>query len=57
VTSAFPDDRHGLGWLTAPNANPVFQGNTPLERMLGGSMHDLATVQSYLEAVLMSAAG
>lgn len=57
VTSAFPDDRHGLGWLTAPNTNPVFEGVSPLERMLGGRMQDLAAVQSYLEAVLMGAAG
>jgi hypothetical protein len=57
VTSAFPDDRHGLGWLTAPNQNPVFEGASPLGRMLGGSMGDLAAVQSYLEAVLLSYAG
>jgi len=57
VTSAFPDDRNGLGWLLAPNANPVFQGRAPLERMLEGRMQDLAAVQSYLEAVLMSQAG
>jgi|GEM_PF-3260936 hypothetical protein len=57
VISAFPDDRHGLGWLAAPNANPVFQGKAPLERLLAGGMRDLAAVQSYLEAVLLSSAG
>ena len=57
VTSAFPEDRHGLGWLLAPNANPVFQGRPPLAVMLDGRIQDLATVQSYLEAVLMSHAG
>jgi len=57
VTSAFPDERHGLGWLSAPNTNPVFQGASPLEKMLSGGMQDLASVQSYLEAVLLSAAG
>jgi hypothetical protein len=57
VTSAFPDDRHGLNWLAAPNANPVFQGDSPLQKMLGGGMQDLAAVQSYLEAVLFSSAG
>jgi len=57
VTSAFPDGRHGLGWLTAANANPVFRGRTPLETMLDGRMQDLATVQAYLEAVLSSRPG
>lgn len=57
VTSAFPGDRQGLDWLLAPNDNPVFQGRAPLEKMLDGRMQDLAEVQSYLEAVLMSLAG
>lgn len=57
VTSAFPDDRHGLTWLTAANQNPVFQGATPLQHLLGGRMRDLAAVQSYLEAVLLGFAG
>lgn len=57
VTSAFPDDQHGLGWLTAANGNAVFAGSSPLERLLGGSMQDLAAVQAYLEAVLIGQAG
>ena len=38
-------------WLKAPNRAPVFGGNPPLERMLGGRMEDLIQTLAYLEAV------
>lgn len=57
VTSAFPAGRNGLDWLLAANANPVFQGRAPFEKMLHGSIRDLAEVQSCLEALLADSAG
>jgi hypothetical protein len=37
-------------WTRRPNA--FFGGQTPLERMLGGDIVDLAAVRSYLDAAL-----
>ncbi len=37
-------------WVKKPNAAPPFQGRTALERMLGGSLIDLADVRRYLDA-------
>lgn len=54
VTSAFPEGRCGLDWLLASNTDPVFEGQSPLEKMLHGTMEDLAEVQAYLEGVLFS---
>ncbi len=38
------------GWLRRPNENPVFNGTTPLARMLGGNVADLFVVRSHLDA-------
>ena len=37
-------------WLTRPNSAPVFNGQTPLQRMLGGQVADLYAVRQYLDA-------
>lgn len=37
-------------WLKKPNEAPLFGGDTALNRMLGGSITDLADVRRYLDA-------
>jgi len=37
-------------WVKKPNAAPLFQGRPALDRMLGGSLIDLADVRRYLDA-------
>ncbi len=37
-------------WVKKPNAASLFQGQSALERMLGGSLVDLADVRRYLDA-------
>ena len=37
-------------WIRQPNDNVLFQGTTPLARMLGGLTEDLAVVRRYLDA-------
>ncbi len=37
-------------WVKKPNAAPLFHGQSALERMLGGSLVDLADVRRYLDA-------
>jgi hypothetical protein len=38
-------------WLKAPNSAPLFGGEPPLERMLGGRMADLIDTLTYLKGV------
>lgn len=45
----FSDDATGLRWLKAPNTAPDFGGQSPLERMLRGSIEDLYVVRRYLD--------
>ena len=38
-------------WIRRPNAEPLFAGRPPIERMLGGRSADLYEVRRYLEGV------
>ena len=44
----YADPAHADGWLHRPNR--AFGGHTPLERMAGGDVTDLAAVRDYLDA-------
>jgi|SRR5699024_11016295 len=37
-------------WLKQPNSNPLFGGQTPLDRMLKGMTEDVAVVRRHLDA-------
>ncbi len=45
-----PSARAADEWLRKPNAAPLFNGQSALGRMLGGSLVDLADVRRYLDA-------
>lgn len=45
-----PENRVSDSWIKSGNNNPAFNGQTPLERMLGGHVVDLAYVRQYLDA-------
>ncbi|MDJ0739596.1 MAG: MbcA/ParS/Xre antitoxin family protein [Gammaproteobacteria bacterium] len=45
-----PSPRAADEWVNKPNQAPLFQGRSALERMLGGSVVDLADVRRYLDA-------
>ncbi|MFA7554931.1 MAG: MbcA/ParS/Xre antitoxin family protein [Spongiibacteraceae bacterium] len=45
-----PEERISDSWITTPNTNAAFNGQSPLERMLGGQIIDLAHVRQYLDA-------
>jgi len=45
-----PSPRAADEWVKKPNAAPLFQGQSALDRMLGGSLVDLADVRRYLDA-------
>ena len=38
-------------WMKAPNSAPLFAGNPPLARMLGGRMADLIDTLTYLQGI------
>ncbi len=44
----FPDPSRGYAWLRKPNR--AFGGDTALNRLLAGSIPDLAAVRAYLDA-------
>ncbi|MCB1868497.1 MAG: DUF2384 domain-containing protein [Gammaproteobacteria bacterium] len=44
-----PSPRAADEWIKKPNAAPLFQGQSALQRMLGGSVVDLADVRRYLD--------
>ena len=44
----FPDPSRGYAWLRKPNG--AFGGDTALNRLLAGSIPDLAAVRAYLDA-------
>ena len=46
----FPDPSRGYRWLRKPN--PAFGGDSALNRLLAGSIPDLAAVRAYLDAEL-----
>jgi len=45
-----PSPRAADEWLHKPNAAPAFNNQSALERMLAGSIVDLADVRRYLDA-------
>ena len=45
----FSDDATGVRWLKARNTDPDFSGQAPIDRMLHGSIEDLAAVRRYLD--------
>ncbi len=45
-----PSPRAADEWVKKTNAAPLFHGQSALERMLGGSLIDLAEVRRYLDA-------
>ena len=45
-----PDEALADQWLTTPNDNPLFNGMTPLNRLLSGQVMDLAVVRNFLDA-------
>jgi hypothetical protein len=44
-----PSRRAADEWVKKPNAAPLFNGQSALDRMLGGSLVDLADVRRYLD--------
>ncbi len=50
LRSLFPDPSRGYRWLRKPNR--AFGGESALNRMLAGSVLDLAAVRTYLDAEL-----
>ena len=44
-----PSPRAADEWVRKPNAAPLFEGQSALDRMLGGSVVDIADVRRYLE--------
>ncbi|MES9902818.1 MAG: MbcA/ParS/Xre antitoxin family protein [Sedimenticola sp.] len=45
-----PSARAADAWVKKPNSAPLFHGQSALDRMLGGSLVDLADVRRYLDA-------
>lgn len=45
-----PSSRAANEWVSKKNEAPLFGGDTALNRMLGGSVEDLAAVRRYLDA-------
>jgi len=45
-----PEHRVSDSWVKSPNSSPAFNGQSPMERMLGGQVVDLAHVRRYLDA-------
>lgn len=45
-----PENRVSDSWIKSANNSPAFNGQSPLKRMLGGYVVDLAHVRKYLDA-------
>ncbi len=45
-----PDQTMADQWLSTPNDNPLFNGTTPLDRLLAGQVVDLAAIRYFLDA-------
>ncbi len=45
-----PTPRAADEWIRKPNTAPLFNGQSAIERMLAGSLVDLADVRRYLDA-------
>lgn len=46
----FPDARQADAWIHKPNQAALFNGQSALQRMLGGQVSDLYVVREYLDA-------
>jgi hypothetical protein len=46
----FADEASAQRWLTSPNRDLPFGGQSPLDRVLNGSIDDLYAVRRYLDA-------
>jgi hypothetical protein len=46
----FADEASATRWLTSPNRDLPFGGQSPLQRALKGSIDDLYTVRRYIDA-------
>lgn len=46
----FPTTERAARWIRAPNAGPLFNGQSALQRMLAGQIIDLHVVRQYLDA-------
>jgi hypothetical protein len=46
-----PQAQAADAWVRKPNTAPMFAGRSALDRMLGGSVTDLAAVRRYLDSV------
>ena len=44
-----PDQALADQWLSSPNDNPLFNGATPLDRLLAGQVVDLAVIRNFLD--------
>lgn len=44
-----PSERSADEWVKRPNTGPLFNGQTPLERMLSGKIVDLSDVRRYID--------
>ncbi|MDE0063374.1 MAG: MbcA/ParS/Xre antitoxin family protein [Gammaproteobacteria bacterium] len=45
-----PDEKAADEWVKRPNAAPLFNGSSALERMMSGQVADLFLVRQYLDA-------
>jgi hypothetical protein len=50
LKALFADDASANRWLTSPNRDLPFGGDSPLERALKGSIDDLYAVRRYIDA-------
>lgn len=46
----FADEASAMRWLTSPNRDLPFAGQSPLQRVLKGSIDDLYVVRRYIDA-------
>ncbi len=46
----YSDEAVADGWLRRPNQNPLFGGQPPLARLLGGQVADLYVIRQHLDA-------
>lgn len=47
----FGSEKRAAAWIRKPNKASPFNGRSALDRMLGGSITDLAAVREYLDAM------
>ena len=49
LQTLLPDPELADQWLLTPNDNPLFNGKTPMDRLLAGQVVDLAVVRQFLD--------